>query len=183
MIEQLAVYFSNWLVGHGANEEDAEVYVYAIECFLGSAITFSSLLLVAILLDRFATMVIWLLFWLPLRSFLGGFHASTQGKCYWGSLAVGVLNILLYPLVPFLLIPAIAGLSLLTVFQLAPVSHPNHPLSTARHSKMQKMARWFIVIEIILVFLLYSIQPDYSKIAALAILTASLLAILGKTKP
>lgn len=180
MIERTSVYFANWLVQHGANEEDTEVYAYAVECFLGSLVTFGSMLLIACFLHRFAAMVIWLLFWLPLRSFLGGFHASTHWRCYWGSLGVGIANILLYPLLPSLLIPIISLLSLCTVFQLAPVVHPNQPLSEVKYHKMKKAARRWIVIENILVLSLYWIQPQYASIAALAIFTGCLLAILSK---
>lgn len=182
MLTAISEKFAQWLIANGANPDDEEIYAYGIECFLSSAITYGSLILLALFLDSLPGMLLWLAFWLALRYFLGGYHASTHWRCYWGSLAVGLINILLFPYLPEVLIPIIVLSGIIFVFRIAPVTHPHHPLSAPKHKRMRLYARIIILIEAALVLCLYLIFPAWAKMAALGILSAVFLSILGKLK-
>jgi len=178
MLSTISLKLAQLLTPKGSDPEDTEVLAYGLECFLSTFFTFGSLLIMAAIMKVLPWMLIWLAFWFPLRSFLGGYHASSHGRCYAGSMAVGFINMLLLPVLPAASVPFLLLTAIIVVFRIAPVTHPNHPLSTAKKIRMRKYALITVSVEGLIVILLYFLAPDFSKVV-ISMFTAALLAVIG----
>ena len=81
------------------DEEDKEIYLFGIYQGLIFLLNVVTALLTGIILDMFLESVLFLICFIPLRIFAGGYHAKTQFRCYVMSTVTTV--ILLY-LIAFL---------------------------------------------------------------------------------
>lgn len=61
---------------------DREVYVYGLELIISTLAGVLSILVVSIMLSDIMAGLVFLLSFVPLRLFAGGYHASTYWKCF-----------------------------------------------------------------------------------------------------
>lgn len=183
MIIKIANTWADWLVQNGANSDERDIYVYGAECMLNEVFSDLLLILTALLFHKTIEMILWMLFFTPLRIHLGGMHASSHLKCMISSFLLSYLCILTYPLVmdsPIIL-GIILGFSFIIVYKIAPVVHPNHPVSENRSVKMRKMSLFIIFVEIIITCISYIyFSKKLSGMATVSILSTCILAILGR---
>lgn len=78
--------------GLRVNDDQVEIYVYGLECFLNTAITITILMLWGIITDSLFFTLLWVIVFSLLRQFTGGAHAPTQFLCIFGSVLLGCLN-------------------------------------------------------------------------------------------
>jgi len=114
--------------------------------------------------------------------YLGGMHASSHLKCIIASLFISYICIFTYPSV--INYPAIIALllavSVFIVFKIAPVVHPNHPVTENRKDIMRIRAIAIILIELILICIAYRYMPEFvASVATISIFSACLLALSG----
>ena len=148
MILKIANTWADWLVENGASSDDHEIYTYGAECMLNELFSDILLLITALIFQKAFDMVLWMLFFTPLRIHLGGMHASSHLKCILSSILLSFLCIFSYSFV--IEIPALMGIilavSFFIVYKIAPVVHPNHPVSENRMSQMRMRALVIILI-------------------------------------
>ncbi len=58
------------------DKKDGEVYRYGIELILSTVFTTLATLIISLLLNKFIFFLIFYIFFIPLRIFAGGYHAS-----------------------------------------------------------------------------------------------------------
>ncbi len=183
MLSKLSRKWADWLVSNGADEENYEVYIYGAECFLNEIIADIIVFAIAFLIGRPLEMLIWQIFWLPLRVNLGGHHAKSHFMCIFLSTALAVGCVLLIPYV--VLVPGIIwfeiGFGLLVSFLVAPVMHPNHPVSAERMQRFKRTGRMICVIEAVAILILFFSGLQWiAHSAALGLASAALLCCVGK---
>ena len=98
MIEKAAQSFSDYIIKNGADPNDKEIFEYSISSFLSSFFTYGTILLLAAMLHIFKEALIFMLFFIPLRSSIGGYHAQTRARCF-------VMSVLITMVVLLLLLP------------------------------------------------------------------------------
>lgn len=180
----LAEKFANWIIQNGGAEDDREVYVYGVECFLNTVLTFGIIIVVGILLNRIDITLIWLIFFVPLRHSSGGMHASNHINCLITSLSIGIGCMLLNPFLLSTIWIVVIGLigSIIIIFSYAPVIHANHPIPNEKTFKIRKIARYVIVIESIAILILAFVSFSYATAAILGVLSASTSTLIGHIK-
>ncbi|MCQ4935942.1 accessory gene regulator B family protein [Anaerotignum propionicum] len=183
MILKIANTWADWLVENGANSDDHEIYTYGAECMLNELFSDILLILTALIFHKTFEMILWILFFTPLRIHLGGMHASSHLKCILSSILLSYLCIFLYPFV--IETPVLVGIILIVsffiVYKIAPVVHPNHPVSENRMSQMRMRALVIIIIEIILTCIAYEyFSEKVAGMATVSLFSVCLLAIMGK---
>ena len=125
------------------DEEDKEIYLFGFYQGLIFLLNLVTALLTGIILDMF------LVCFIPLRIFAGGYHAKTQFRCYVMSTVTTV--ILLY-LIAFLQknmgVEAIALYIIATciIWKLAPVQDKNKPLDLDEQKKYRKRVHSLLII-------------------------------------
>ncbi|NLK36933.1 MAG: accessory gene regulator B family protein [Epulopiscium sp.] len=183
MIIKLSKKWADWLVQNSGQADDYEVYAYGAECMLNELLSDLLLIVSALLLNKTFEMLLWMVFFTPLRMHLGGIHASSHLKCIFSSFLLSYLCIFTYPLI--INFPAIMALllaiSVFIVFKIAPVVHPNHPVSESRKDIMRIRAITIILIEIILICIAYRYMPIFvAGVATVSVFSVCLLAMAGK---
>ncbi len=181
MILKIANTWADWLVENGANSDDHEIYTYGAECMLNELFSDILLILTALIFHKTFEMILWMLFFTPLRIHLGGMHASSHLKCILSSILLSYLCIFSYPLVE---IPALMGIILIVsffiVYKIAPVVHPNHPVSENRMAQMRIRALVIILIETILTCISYEyFSEKVAGMATVSLFSVCLLAMMG----
>ena len=79
LLARLAGKIVNNLVHSGViKEEDAEIYIYGINQILVAILNLSSALIIGVICGAFFEVAVFMVAYIPLRSFAGGVHANTR---------------------------------------------------------------------------------------------------------
>lgn len=148
--------FINALVANDIIErQDAEIYLFGLECLLLKALNVASFFVIAILMGRLREFLIFSLIYSFLRNNAGGFHAKTRLHCYILSClqigltlfaagriyeAGGLLPMLYGSLLAFGLV------SQAMIWKLAPIDNANKPLDDEECCHYRKRTRIYIVV-------------------------------------
>ena len=77
-----------------SDQDQLDVYIYGMECFLNTAIPVVLLTIWSIMFDSLIETFLWLFAFSLLREYTGGYHASTQFACITSSTMLGIGNTL-----------------------------------------------------------------------------------------
>lgn len=151
MLNKIAVILSKRLLSHNTiTEELFDIYVYGFELLLSSLMSTSIVLVVGMLLGRILETIVFLITFVLLRSFTGGYHANSYLLCVLvTSLSYGFVLLLsefIKVSINAYIILALVGLVVLLI--LAPIGHPNKKLSP------EKKIRFKIISIIIFAFII-----------------------------
>lgn len=176
MLKKLAGRIVNRQVEEGClPDTEREVYTYAYEVLLNQLINIFISVIIAICMQDFLTVAVFLVSYIPLRSYCGGYHAKTHLRC---SAVSAILLILICTMMHLLNgwangIPALAAflLSGILVFLYAPVESKNKPLDDAERSCYRKRGRMVWLLEVLIVLLLWCFSERIVRAAALTHIT------------
>lgn len=153
---------------------------------LGSKIIFTAaIVLVGIVFGELVSILLFTLFYTPLRSFAGGIHAETPSRCFVLSLAMLSLVTALnkYVFIPRYISYIVLTLSFVAVVILSPVETPNKPLDETEKKVYGRKTKIIAMIEatigVICEILSYETVLNNVMFAFFVI---SFMLILGKVK-
>ena len=113
--------------------EKHDIYVFGVEVLLLNLLNILTAFIVSIITGTKLHFLTFILVFVPLRIFSGGYHAKTSEVCYLITTGTYVLSVLCVNRFPemYTSIPALIALSVLIVpmILLAPIEHKNNPLS------------------------------------------------------
>ncbi len=180
MLHSCAVGFARVLYERCNLPDDRwNVYVYGTELLLSTTLAAFSILLISFLAGELFSGILFIIIFVSLRVFVGGFHASTYRNCF--LLTNGVFLIALVasmllekfetPILAYSLIPSVG-----VIWILAPISNPHHPLSKEAYKRNKIVGQALAGIEGIM-----SISADLllaqTDVAVLPIASASIAAV------
>lgn len=177
---------TNLLIGQGIiNVNNQEVYKYGFhESFL-ILINILTTLVLGALFDLIGQSLLFLLGFIPLRTYAGGFHAKTELRCYFTSIIQMITVLLVIKWVPWnpLIYIIIMTVSVLIILALAPVNNSNNLLNNAELSIYRKITILILCTEISIIFIFIAIHWfTFGVTGALVLCTVSISLILGKIK-
>lgn len=159
-------------------------YVYAIQLVCERWLTVGTILLVSVILKNELQTILFLLCFLNLRKYTGGYHAKTFCQCYFGTIAtylvmpifVSILNGI-FALHIVLLLTAIVYIAVV-----ATINHPNMALDKEEYEASRKRARVVLMLEGISIALCYAIcvGERYIGFMSSAIILCALLMVIAK---
>ena len=125
--------------------------------------------------------LLYLIFYMPLRMYAGGYHARTQTRCYVLScvMLVIVLAIMKFAgqyTVAYLMATIIAGVC---VFLLSPVEDENKPLDDKEVSVYSKRARSIASTEMVVCVLAKFLHTTIFLCISSAVITSGILVLIG----
>lgn len=178
-LEKIAYRLADRLIKRGADSDNREVYRYAIELILSTLAGISCILILALLSHNLAFGIIFLLFFCPLRSVVGGYHAITYLKCLLVSCAIFVCCLVVCKLIaPYKIqaLPFFLGVILIaiSIFQKSPVINEKQPLTEQQIQRNKKLTFFYLLISTVTICFLYHILYPFALMAAIA-LTAVLI--------
>lgn len=131
--------------------EDRELYTVILESLKYALLTWATLLIMGLLTDCLFGCVVFLVLYLPLRIFSGGFHCNSRKNCYILSLVIFTTMIGIYKFTdyaPHVTFDYALWVSAVAIFCLAPVQDPNKPLSAGEARHYRKVARGMLLIQL-----------------------------------
>ena len=166
------------------NQDNREIYVYALEVVLLNFILLMTLLIISLFGGQHLFFVCYLCFFVPLRVFTGGYHAKKSETCFVMSVASYVLAMILVNNNLLLfnneIIVFITALLMFLMFLYSPIENINHPLEKARKRKNKIIARVIVLIDFTLLIVFYINEMAITSYEIIFILLNGVTFSLGK---
>lgn len=176
----------NQLIENGTiREEDKELYIYGLKQGLIIILNILTTIGIGFIFGMVWQSILFMVTYIPLRTYAGGFHAKKQINCYLFSIAITVIMLLVIKFIPqtdfiILGIALIAG-SLILI--LAPIEDANKPLDKTEILVFRKRTRIIFGIQMsIIILLLFSGQKNISMCMSFSNFLLGCMLLLGKLK-
>ena len=193
MINKIIKHISSFFYENNIiDKKDIEVYEYGLELLLTSIFDMLVVIVISLFAGRLFPTLLFLLCFCLLRVFAGGFHASTNFRCFLTLIFVYAIFLIFLNFVNssiFGLISVIASLvSEILVLAFAPVDSENRRLTEKEAKKYRTKSIIVVSVETLIVFILViSIKNEYIFIsvscgqlaAALSLLAVKIINIRG----
>ncbi len=185
-MKQAAEKFVAWQINKGTLvEADRAVYQYAYELLLGQIINILLAGIIAVLFKAPLAVVVFLVCYIPLRSFCGGYHADTNLGCSIVSVLILCANCYVYISAgKFVLTwyPVMYFMAGYMVMRYAPVHDHNKPLDRKETMRYQTVSRIIWTAEAVIGGVLYWQQIRVGIAAAFSHLILAIMLGLGVLK-
>lgn len=187
MLAKISRHIVDWQICRGIlKEEERAVYQYGYELLLNQVINILIAALIAIAFKAPEAVIIFLLSYIPLRSFCGGYHAGTNLTCTIVSAFIlcSVCLITGYVQGSFLLnwYPISFAVSGYFIFRYAPVEDRNKPLDKTETMRYRSRSRIIWGIQTVIGILLYPLWQKHGVVIAISHLVLSFMLCLGTRK-
>lgn len=182
MIKKLSAYILQYILNNEVIEntnDEREYYQYGIEITISSILNIVLILGIGLITRNFVESLIFLLLFIPIRQFTGGFHANTYFKCnlffclLFSSVIIlyrftgSVLNVYLSILITFICV--------LLILAKCPIENKNKPIPKERRNFHKTMAALLSIVYGVIGTILTAISNKYG---ALILYTLSAVTIL-----
>lgn len=166
-------------------EEDRDVYQYSIEVVAALIANIVSAFVLFVVFGRFSEGLIFFAVFFPLRTYSGGYHASSHLKCYLLSMAIMLIVILcLNNISPsaYYMVSAVLGLfSVIVIFMFSPVEDKNRPLDEKEITVYRRTSlRLLAAAGFALILLLIFGMEFYALVVSLGLAVTSASVIIAK---
>lgn len=180
--------FSAKIIDHLAengtiNPDDKELYSYGLHQGLLMIANVLTTVVIGLVFGMFWSCIIFMVAYMPLRSFAGGFHARTQLMCYIYSIILTVAVLALVRFIPWTsllcVIASIISGTLIAV--LAPVEDQNKPLDSVEVRVYKKRALYILIVDLLAMLICLAFGfLNFSASISVSLLALSVMLILGK---
>ena len=165
--------------------EDKEAYRYGLQQGLNLALNILTTIVIGALCGMVYPSILFLVCYMPLRSFCGGYHAKTHLRCYIYSVIMitSILLVAKYTAFNIVLYEVLVLISLIIILLLAPVEDENKKLDSVEKRVFRKRAYIIAFLEVLLyhIFLLTHLTYCYI-ILCIALFSLSILMVIGFIK-
>lgn len=166
-------------------QESREIYRFGVQQGIMLLLNFFTLLIIGLIYRMIFEVLIFILAYVPLRSYSGGFHAKTHMKCYSISVIIinAVLLIIKYMQISISIYCFLTFLSVLIILVLAPVEDENKVLDNIEVIVYRKKSRTILLFEL-LCFILFLWVECFTmvKTVSLSLIILGALLLIGKLK-
>ncbi|MEM1485834.1 accessory gene regulator B family protein [Oscillospiraceae bacterium PP1C4] len=188
MLTRVAESITNSLITNGnIKSEDKEIYSYGFEMGIAMLGNLLTSILIGLFLGKLVECIVFLLAYMPLRSYAGGYHASSHLRCYFLSSAILILVLLTIPSALALTSPyksvMLVACSAIIILILSPVQDSNKPLDDDERKMYAKNSKIILSIELCLYFVF--VMMRWQTIALVIVESLVVIAItlfIGYTK-
>ena len=134
------------------SREDKEIYRYGFQQGMATLFNLGTTIVIGMVFGRLLESILFMVAYIPLRTFAGGYHARTAVRCYFGSVVmmIAVLWVMRYMTYSGLICSCLMGISGSIIWFLVPVEDRNKPLDDVEKQVYGKRARGILVPECLL---------------------------------
>lgn len=162
------------------DQDQLDVYIYGLECFINTAVPVLLLTFFSILHDSLFETWLWIFTFTFLRKYTGGYHAPTQFTCMAFSTCLGIGNTIAIRHLTFLWIPAVIlyFLCMGTVVILCPIKSVKKQLNHSQRMHYKYYALGFMVFFFLISLFLpssFAITLAYSVFCCMLLVVIELL--------
>lgn len=166
--------------------ENRDLYEYGIRRLCFTSLNLITEVIIGIMSGMLMECIAFLIAYIPLRRFAGGFHADSELRCYGVStlmLCAGLTLIRIFQGVrQALILPTLFIMGCGIIFAVAPVDCIAKPLDKMEHRVFRKRTRWILGVHIILFVLAFIKSRNIAVILVVADEMLSVMLLLGIIK-
>lgn len=184
-MKQISAKIADLLIENNIIEKnDKNVFIYGIDYMLSSILHIVTTLAIGALFGMFLESVVFLISYMPIRQYAGGFHASTPTRCYFSSIIITtvVLYIIGLPIWSDIVILFFLAVASLIIFLLAPVEDKNKPLDDKEKIVYKHRTDTVLVALIAVALISFFILKPFCISVVVSEMTLSFMLILGTIK-
>lgn len=183
MIYKLAKYLSERLVVKKIIEPGKiNVYIYGLQLLFSSILSTFLILIIGCLLGRIIETLSFLLIFIVLRGFCGGFHAKTYIVCTIVTLGTFCIVMFISSItsLPLLFYFILLILGLFIMIRFAPIEHPNKKISEQNKRKHKRTSIILFCVFCLIGAFLNCTQPTISAVVYFSLVVVVLLMLFAK---
>lgn len=151
MYQKVAKKITSFFINNGIiNDSDREIYEYSYEVMISQTVYIIIMILVSLIFGAVFESLAFFIGFFVCRKFSGGYHASTYTKCH---ILFAFNQIAFLFLIRFikkeyfgLIVILMIIISVIVIFTVAPIDHPNKPFNGKEFLKYKKRSRFFAVL-------------------------------------
>ena len=164
-------------------DADKELYVYGFNMLLTVSLNIISTIIIGLLFGMVFESIAFLVAYIPLRSYAGGYHARTPMRCYIISLLLIVLILLTLKLIgeSVLALFILSAIGTIICVTMSPVEDKNKPLDEIEKQVYRKKAMIILSIEMITFIISIFVLMRLAAAISIALALEGIMLILGKT--
>lgn len=131
------------------HEEDRELYEYSFRIMLEQVSVGISILIISLFYGVFFETVLYMVLFIPLRIYAGGYHAQTFKKCFFISVGAyfAYAGLVCFVVIPMSVIIILSIASSLIILALSPMANLNKPMDSFETFTFKKRVRQMLIIE------------------------------------
>lgn len=166
-----------------SDADKEEIYIYGLELIISTFFGLISILILSCLLSRFTSGLVFILVFVPLRLFTGGYHAATYSKCFAIS-NISYLIVLFVRDITLEVIPIWIWSFLLIgmccyIIKNAPIINSVQPINESKQKRNKKMAKFILTVDIVWIVYLALNRRELMVMAILSICLVSVLMLIS----
>ncbi len=165
--------------------EDKDIYTYGFKQGSLLLLNMITTIIIGLIFNVLWQCIVFLLAYIPLRSYAGGYHAKTQLRCYLFSIALMIIVSLITKHVYWneLSIIIVTLISSLIILLLAPVADRNKPLDFEEIQTYQTKSRLILLFEVFAICIFINLGfKEVSVCIMLSIMILAVMLLLGNKK-
>lgn len=160
--------------------ETKDIYQYGIEIAVSSVLNILLILLCSLALGNILAGITYLFIFIFLRSFTGGYHATTYLRCNITMVVTFIITFVLYKIIAYYAIPlfvceAISLANLIPIVIFSPVPNKHKPLTETQRKRSYKLSLLIASMISSIGLILYILKI---RIGAMFIITVSMISVL-----
>lgn len=186
MMNSVVQRLTNQFVVNGIiRDEDREIYYYGLYQGILIIANVVTTIILGFLFKMVWQSILFLVAYIPLRIYGGGYHAKTQSRCYLFSVVLTSLVLLAIKFIPMtdFNILGFAGVGGIIVLGLAPIGDSNKPLNQLEKGIYKGRASIILFIEILVAISLLVLNfTDIAMVMSISVCTLGFMLVLGRIK-
>lgn len=180
MFDKISGFITDTLIeGKVIKIEEKNLYLYCFGTIIEMSANLLATLMIGVLMHRFIETLIFMLVFIPLRSFAGGYHCERAESCFILSIFVYLTVMMSYKYLYGISVYwtlAICLANFIAVLIMSPVVSPNKPLSTKEKNKNRHISIIISAAYIIAFFAMLCYKISYAFVV-LESVTASVVSM------
>lgn len=166
-----------------SDADKEEIYIYGLELIISTFLGLISILILSCLLSSFTSGLVFIFVFVPLRLFIGGYHAATYSKCFVIS-NISYLIVLLVRDITLEMFPMWIWYFLLIgmccyIIKNAPIINSAQPINESKQKRNKKMTKFILIADIVWIVYLALNRRELMVMAILSICLASVLMLIS----
>ncbi len=166
--------------------EQRDIYIYGLEVILLNIIIIPVFIFISLLFDSMINFWAYVIFFLPLRIFSGGYHADTSERCFCLSVLMYILSIVItnnFPMLYRNLYWEVSGvISLIVILIMSPFINENNPLNSKQKRRNSIIVYILLFFDLAIFILSYSCNLKISSNEFVFIIFEAALLLIAKSK-
>lgn len=179
MLNKVSVQLSKFLLYKiKGDKQEEDIYTYGFELIISTIGFFVSIVTISTILSDFVSGLVFLVTFVPLRLFTGGYHATTYSRCFILSnltylLVLSIKNLLWeYVVYPYWY--CLLFVTYIFIIVKAPIKNLAQPINVYKKKRCKKITKIILCFETLWIFLL---SYTNKELFCMAVLSVCLIAV------